>query len=261
MRKHHEQKNLTKNRLHKIPFLLRGLYKVLFFGAIVFLSVAGLRVAAQSTTINATLCDHQGPEIIFVTPVDKSTVNQGSVLLHAATLRTTQVDIYVNAVYSHTTALAYGEDLETEIALNEGENKIELRAHFSCNQTSGIFDFTLYYDRNAEPGSDLMSTAEPRLAVASIIPGGPPTNIEVLDHIVNRLTGAYVLKPDYVRFVFSWLSFFVSVFGLYIVLYPKRIGDKVIGRIKNKRLHHRIDLMVRWIGLLVIVSAVLILMV
>lgn len=258
MKKLYEHKKRIKNELDTVRRFACRVSMALALSISIVLGVSIIEVGAQSTSIQATLCDHQGPEITIFTPSDKSTVNTGSVLMRASTTRTTQVDVFVNEVYSHTTALTYGEDLETEIALNEGENNVRLRAHFSCNQTSAEYNMIIFYDRNSEPDIEDQSGLD-RRNTASIIPIGSHSNIEIIDRILDRLTGAYIYKPDYVRLTFSWFSFAILVIGLYLVLYPKRLGNKVIGRIKNIQLHHRIDLLIRIIGILIILMSIIVL--
>lgn len=249
--------------LHKRSTLNSSVYicALIVIAVGVLLFWRGPAALAQSSVINATLCDTRGPDIAVIEPINGSTVSTGSVQLRATSTRTTQVDIYINGIYSHTVALAYDDMLNTPLALRSGENAIEIRAHFSCNQTSAVFELTVYFDPEAQgsavdQGGDIDSSgAAHRQAVLGL---PPDLDIAPLDRALERLTGVYIESPDYVKLAFSWTALCVSFVAAAAFARPRYISNLLLGAFKGRKLHHRIDVVIRIIaGIAFLLVAVL----
>ncbi len=121
---------------------------------IALLSAQGTLFAVNSgSTINAEICDNSPPVVTITSPVSDSIVNQPSVTLAGSTLKTSQIDIFVNNQYSSSIAIDSSQSFSRVLSLHVGTNTIRLRAIYSCNNTTTDKTVVISYVPTSTPGA------------------------------------------------------------------------------------------------------------
>lgn len=179
----------------KSRFVSRKVYTknlALLLGILVFiiLTISIKTFALQSNTqIRAYLCDDQGPEVYVTSPLSDSVSNDAKVTFEGSTLRTTQIDIFLNNIYSSTLPIEPDAPFSFDVILNKGTNVVTLKAHYSCNSTMQETSVIIDYVPPLKP--------EPQKIVNGGSGGvviGPTQSItelpytSIIDNIINKLT-------------------------------------------------------------------------
>jgi hypothetical protein len=121
--------------------------------------------------VYSILCDGVlAPDIQVVSPKSDSIVSDPRITLSGTTTRTTQIEVYINNVYSESLSVNPDGPFFTQATLNEGTNTIRLEAYFSCNHTTSSRSVVVTYEPQVtpSPGEDTDTN----------VPGGieiPPT--------------------------------------------------------------------------------------
>lgn len=126
--------------------------------------------SAQSNTVRAILCDTAGPIVQVTEPESDSIVDTPTVNLEGTTIRTSQIELYINEAYSQSIAVEPNGPFSANVPLNKGTNTIRIEAYFACNQTTEIFNVVVTYEPKVVPS--------PGETTDTSVPGGgiiPPT--------------------------------------------------------------------------------------
>lgn len=94
--------------------------------------------AAEDSRVNATLCDSTSQPVVTVTNPSSLSVatNVPNLTISGTTVRTSQIDVSLNGVYTSSVAVGSDETFTITVGLQQGDNTIALHAYFSCNNTS-----------------------------------------------------------------------------------------------------------------------------
>jgi hypothetical protein len=122
---------------------------------LIFAVLPGNVMAVSSgSTVNAEVCDGSLPPVIAITnPQSDSIVNQSIVTLSGNTVRTTQLDIFINNQYASSAAVDSSQTFSIQVGLNRGTNTIRLKAIYSCNNTTTDETVVVTYEPSSTPGS------------------------------------------------------------------------------------------------------------
>ena len=203
--------------LRSIKTVIIALFAGLLFSAV----NSGLY--AQSSQINATLCDTSGPELQIDSPASDSVVNQPSIVLKGSSQRTTQIDIYINNVYSQTVAVGLDGLFETILVVNSGTNTIDLKAHYSCNQTTKFYQLVITYSAAGELPTQADDTAiiKPG-STRPLFVTSDPEESSASSSIVENISRNFSFKYSLVRPIISWVSLIVAAVGLLLFIKPRK---------------------------------------
>ena len=189
-------------------------------------------VYAQSTEIKATLCDTNGPDIDVTQPASDSVVNNPKITVSGNVTRTSQLDIYINNIYSQSVAISQSNpDFSIDIFLDKGTNTIRLEAFYSCNNTSNNSEVVVTYEPGSKPseGKDTNTkTTEPGqtrpLTVNNPATDDAKTPGEVIFTWPERFRQYFSFdNPDYVVPVFSWIVLLLLTILTILVLLPLQL--------------------------------------
>lgn len=263
--------------IRKTSRRLLGVTLLLLLLGIVVSDAPFPRLVAQST-VRTTLCDStSGPELTITTPQSDSVVAVSQIEVEASTLRTTQVDVYINNAYSHSVAVDPDQLFQTTVALVPGTNTIRLEAYFACNHTAQTFSLVVTYEPKVQPspGEDT-DTNIPNQGGGSIPPTisnpgftspTPPEKPSIVERIGHNLI-IYPGSPESrqvsispVRIVTSWVALAGVIIGIVALVKPvyalkslRRLFGVVVDDTSRK--YQRV---VRMIAVAVLVILVLIL--
>lgn len=209
---------------------------LVFFGLASFCYVPA-HAQQGSSQVGAVLCDSTGPDVQVSQPVSDSVVTQPTVPLEGTAERTSQIDIFINGVYSHSVALGFNPAFQTSVTLQEGTNTITLEAHFSCNQTSSTTAIVVDYHPIVTPtdpgtvdtdlgGQSSGTQQSRRVQRGASQPEAPQDELGILETIKDKLglgdepddPSAREIDRSYVKIAFNWLIF-VSIIVLFGLLF------------------------------------------
>lgn len=219
--------------------LVLSLATVLLGIALFCVTSLGNGVFAQSA-IKATICDPDGPEIHVSEPVSDSVVNMPYITIKGTTQRTSQIDVFVNNEYAHSTALALNNPFNIEVSLGRGTNTIRLDAYYSCNQTKRSITLVLTYDPDVAPGSSTTKVTPPGDYQPDVIsnPSNPPKFFS-RDGLTDKIKTSF--WPDASRSIviplFNWLLLLIMCVLLIVFIWPERFRRQFYSlpdRIKRK---------------------------
>lgn len=130
------------------------LKRLLFLGIICLIGSIYYSTATTGTTIHTEICDStSGPTLDITSPVSDSIVNTPAIPIQGTASRTSQIDIYLNGLYSSSIAVGPTGQINTTTALNRGTNTIRLDAYYSCNQTTNSSNLVVTYEPAATPSN------------------------------------------------------------------------------------------------------------
>ena len=226
---------------------------------------------AQQGQVLATLCDSTGPDVTITSPPTDSVVNTSNVNFTGIANTTSQIDIYVNNVYSQSVAIGASPNFSTSVGLNEGTNTIKFAAYFSCNGTNADYEVVVDYyviPTPSQPG-DTSSNTDQNPSASSVNStknkrsdsSGPKNSIieNIKDNLgiidKNDRVNSIYYKESYAKVVFNWLIFFIVIFLSGLLISSSFLMEKIIALLginrymKHKHSHH----ILRFIAVLVIV--------
>lgn len=225
----------------------------------------------QQTQVLATLCDSAGPDVTITSPPTDSVVNTSNVNFTGIAQRTSQIDIFVNNVYSQSVAIGASPNFSTTVGLSEGTNTIKFSAFFSCNSTSQDVEVVVDYHiipTPSQPG-DTSSSTDQNPASGSVNSsynrhsGSSDNKNSVIENIKDNLGlgdksksgqgGDY--QESYVKIAFNWFIFSTILLLSGLLISSSFIMARIIAFLgihkytKYKHSHH----IIRFILVLIIV--------
>lgn len=258
-------------------YLLVAALSLLVFSLSMLLINIQPSYAQQQNQILATLCDSTGPDVTITSPPTDSVVNTSNVTFTGIAERTSQIDIYVNNIYSQSVAIGASPNFSTTIGLIEGTNTVKFAAYFSCNGTNQDVEVVVDYyiiPTPSQPGTTNSSTDQ-NPASGSVNSVKKPksetsdSKNSIIENIIDNLglgdknnsgQGGYY-KESYVKVAFNWLIFFIIIFLSGLLISSSFIMAEIIALLgihkymNHKHSHH----IVRFIAVLLIVALAFIL--
>lgn len=258
----------------------KKLIKAVFSLAVLTFAVIGFGqfAHAQNSTVRTILCDTAGPDVQILVPDSDSTTNTSSTELSGSTVRTSQIEIYVNDAYSQSIAIGSDGLFSTTIALSQGTNTIRVEAYFACNQTNETFSVVVTYEPEVIPS--------PGGSTETSVPGGgqiPPTIsnpdfsgqspfAEEDPSLVDRITGNIrfiwgakgedmASRHTPINPVISFAMIVTLLLGLMMLVMPGYILATAFGLMSRNVYiaHRRHHVLARLFGVLFVCIAVLVL--
>lgn len=221
------------NKLHLKQFMLLVLSAIL----VVTFLIPFKAFAQQGTDITATICAAEGPILQITSPKSDSVVNSREVPLIGTAQRTSQIEVYVNEEYIQSTAVGADNLINTTIPLVLGTNTIKLVAYYSCNQQNYETNLVVTYtpDASSQTGRPSTRTTRPGNTAPNQV-SNPEDETEAKPGIIDRIEDNFNFSRNtsFVRPLFSWISLFISAFGLALFLRPKTFRQLFGKATKNK---------------------------
>ena len=107
---------------------------------------------AQGTVVNVAVCDATPAKISVTTPLNNSVFNQSTVAITGTIYRLTQIQVYVNDVYTTTVPLDAGATtFSTTVYIYEGTNAVKLVGVDPCSATGPYANLSYTYKPDARP--------------------------------------------------------------------------------------------------------------
>ncbi len=193
---------------------------------IIFLAGSPRLFAQSNSNIRAEICRDEKPVVDITSPVSDSVTDVPQITLTGSTIRTTQIDISLNNVYSHSVAIGNDGLLSSALTLVEGTNIISLDAYYSCNQETEEYEIVLTYEPRIVPsngGDSITEVTSPGTIGPGVIssPGAASseTSPESLPERITDNLGiteddnseAGSFYSDYVIPIRSWFSLLAVV--------------------------------------------------
>ena len=217
-------------------------FKGVIIASLVLASIflfSSTNVSAQGSSVRAVICDTTGPSLVISQPVSDTVTSQLETVITGTTERTTQIDIYINNVYSHSVALAINDPLYIPVRLQRGTNTIRLEAFFSCNHTNQSYNLVVSYEPGAVPGAASTSLADSKRAASSNSGSGDSILERIKDNL--NLTDKKTYPSSFVVPLGNWLLLLVGLLAIAMMLVPSswiNLIDKLFHRTSEKRSRH-----------------------
>lgn len=239
---------------------------------------------AADNQVNATLCDTVSQPAVTVTDPSSLSVatNVPSLTMSGTTVRTSQIDISINGVYTSSVAVGSDETFTATVGLQQGDNTITLHAYFSCNNTSADTTVIATYNPavtppvDNNPGTTINQTPQGNGTVSNGNSGiqygqgglssgtesSPSPKENIVDRIehnlgIGRQSTGY--RTDLARsrvvslLIVSWLALVMAIVGIILMVIPSICLGVLSRRRRGSINSKKAKRWIRLIGLLCLV--------
>jgi hypothetical protein len=100
---------------------------------------------AQSSQLQVTLCDVNGPSVTLSEPNNGTVTQSSQITIAGQAQQTTYIDFYLNNMFNQDVVILPEGNFSTSLNLQKGENIITYIAYQACNNTNLEGTRTVYY--------------------------------------------------------------------------------------------------------------------